>query len=1569
MRKKLLFPLFIVLLAGIFIFYQPAAQAEEVEPKVVILCGSEAYLGPLVEAYNKLTAEGYHFQLKLFNPKYLTSEDVLKKFKSEVKDTNILLLEMVGGSTWEILRPVVEELPVNCQVVSTRGTPVNHPRVDESQDACLRSYFDHGGLENMRRLLLYLASRYGQVPTDENLAPVKMPGRFVFHPAAAEITLNGKEVHRAVYEAVSKAVYEEVYGAEPGVSLGLAANSVYQAVYAAIKKKDLLPLAAGAAHQAIAQAIQDPDFNPTLLIQSVHEAVGLAEQTLNYEPLFNTVNQAVYQAVYSGRSSFPPLTIDAIYSTLYQKPELTVFAQAVETVNQAVYAALPPLGGGVSWLDELYQSVYASVYDASLGSDLPPGTFTSFVSYYDWYRLSGRFQEGAPWAGIVCYNTYFINNDLDMCTALLDNLEKKGVNVLLAFTDADRKALLDEFFLQDGRSRVGVLITCLGFNFIYGRPEAGIELFKQLNVPVLAPVYSSDLEEWRESFSGITGDVYWQIAYPELDGRIEPVLVGGSKVIKVDEHTGAILEKKVPLPDRIERVAGRALAWINLRRKDNHEKKIALIYYNYHAGKDDIGASYLNVFASAAQILKALREDGYRVDGDLSAGAIEEIIRRQGRNVGSWAPGELVSLVEAGASTLPVKTYLSWYNELPEEMRAAVEKEWGPPPGKIMVYNGNFVLPGAFSGNVFLGAQPVRGWGDDPAKITHSPELVPHHQYLAFYLWLQKEFGADAVIHLGTHGTLEWLPRRSVGLGEDDWPDLLIGNMPDIYPYIVNNPGEATQAKRRGYAVIIDHLTPPMIKPELYGELAEIQRLTVDYREALQNNETGRAAGLREQIIQKSKALHIDQDLGLDLENTDFSRVVEILHEYLEELAGELMPYGLHTFGLPPQGEMLSLFTEAIIDFDREAREGSRAEIREKLLLTNQEIENMLRALRGEYVEPGLGRDPVRVPAALPTGRNLVTFDPRMVPDQVAWNTGKQAADQLLAEFYAAQGHYPETIGVVLWAIETMRTQGETVALILRLIGAEPVWDKSGRVNSVKVTPLEELGRPRINVLVTISGLFRDTFAHTIGVLDEAFRQVALLAEDQQKNLVRKTYLSLKNQLIEQGLTEKEADYLAMSRIFGDAPGTYGTGVADLAQSTAAWQKPEELVNTYIERMAYTYGKDAFGLKAVNAFKEILKSVESVVQVRDSLYGVLDNDDVAQYLGGLRLAAKTVSGKDVLAYIVNTRNGGAPRVQTLEHFVGTELHTRLFNPKWIEGMLKDGYAGSRAISEHVANLFLMDVTTESIASWAWQQVAETYAFNEEIRRRLDPFAAQAIIGWALEAARRQLWPADEQTLSRLSDLYVQMAAQYGVVCCHHTCANLVFNEWVASYSTQDQNVLSRFQTVFNQATQKNLNIAQRKTASVSRSSSSPKKELVAVTVPEQKQVEEKALEKETQEERLNKKADKVEQPVPVEKEMPAGQSEEMFPATRLPLTSTAQQTRERNAQETSPRETVSGAGPEKSAKKQPPEQGGQPKGKAYEVKIKDNIAAGSRNAVMIFALIAALGLVAFLAKGYFSRPG
>ncbi|AVX31435.1 cobaltochelatase CobN subunit [Carboxydocella thermautotrophica] len=1364
--------------------------------KIVILSNVDNSIPGIVDAYKKLHDQGYNFELKIFSGSDLVNSETVDKLKQEVQAANLLLMDMIGSSSYQTVINFLPDVPQTTKIVSIRSNVFSSvDRIDSSQDTVLKPYFDNGGPENMRRYLLNLLKNYCNVPVNEAIDPLPAEARFIYHPDALG------SVERAVYENVYEDVYEDVY--------------------------------------------QGPS---------------------------------------------------------------------------------------------------------------PQGTFTTFADYAFWYKKQGKYKENAPWVGIMTFNSYFKGNDISLYEALLRSLEAKGVNVILVFTDSNKQQAVRDFLMENEQARIDFFIAAMGFNFVYGNSQAGIDLFKRMNVPVMAPVAADDLTNWEQNPAGISDAVWWQIAYPELDGRIEPILMGGKTLVNIDEDTGAKIVKNMPLVSGIERVTGRVMSWINLRKKPNSEKKIAIIYYNHDGGKDGIGAAYLNVFSSLSTILKALQGHDYTVDGNLDTDALQDLIFRQGRNIGSWAPGELKTMVNNGALTIPLDKYLEWYQELPAELREQVEKEWGPPPGKIMTLDDQLVIPGAMLGNIFIGPQPMRGWGDEPEKIAHSPSLPPTHQYLAYYFWLQKEYQADAIIHLGTHGTLEWLPGRSVGLGQDDWPDILLGNIPNIYPYIVNNPGEATQAKRRGYAVTIGHLTPPMIKPQLYGDLAELQQLIADYQEAASKGDSGRMAALQQQIIELSKTNNLDQDLGLDLNNNEnFAQVVEKLQAYLEQLTLELMPYGLHTFGQAPEGEMLDLMVDSIVSYDEANRQEFADEYRVDLQQTENEIVNLLRALNGEYIEPGLARDPVRVPDVMPTGRNLVTLDPRMIPDKAAWEVGKKAADQLLAKYLAEKGRYPDSVGVVLWAIETMRTQGETVAMIFRLIGVEPVWDKAGRVTSVKVTPLEQLGRPRIDVVVTISGLFRDTFAHTVGVLDDAFRQIALLDESAEDNHVRKHYVSMKEQLQAEGLSAADADGLAAARIFGDAPGTYGTGVSEMVKSTSAWDNKQDLVDVYMNRMAFAYGRNLYGQGASSAFTQLLTGVDVVTQVRDSLWGVLDNDDVYQYLGGLKLAAEAASGKGVETYIANTRSAVGPRIESLIEFVGTELRTRLLNPKWIEGMLKEGYAGSQEISDQLANLFGVDATLDGASDWAWQAVAQNFVLDENIRNQLDPYALQSIIGWSLEAARRQMWQADSRVLSQLADIYIQQAVKYGVVCCHHTCANLVFNEWLANYSTLPEDILQKFQTVFEQATDRLVKIPDR---SIVKAENQDDQNPVAesITTPVTIQLAENASEPFFPVTQVKVNQDIRPDYGRITQVSPASDSRQIMVATKSQAGNMEVSKEQDNI------EANNEAG--KTAKSN------QPKGRAYELKVPQQKKASSVSiptGVTVFAIIGTLVLVGIFIKGYLAR--
>jgi len=1028
--------------------------------------------------------------------------------------------------------------------------------------------------------------------------------------------------------------------------------------------------------------------------------------------------------------------------------------------------------------------------------------FTSWDQYYSWYVQSGHYKPGKPWIGILTFDTYYRGSDMRMHTAIVESLERKGYNVMLGFA-ADtptKRNVIEKFFLDGNRTpRISGLITCMGFNLYNGDPVNSTSILRELDVPSLSAVYASNLKTWNESISGLSSEVYWQIAMPEIDGRIEPIMIGGG-VEMVDPETGLRYTYYVPIPDRIERLTERMINWVKLRELSNSEKKIALIYYNIGGGKDGISASYLNVPESISTILSALKAAGYTVD-EKSTAEVINILLGPGLNVGSWAPGELAKVVKAGAVTIPVSEYLSWFSLLPEALRNNITATWGPAPGNVMVYNGSIVIPGVMLGNVFLGPQPMRGFGEDAADLIHSTTLPPHHQYLAFYLWLQRNF--NAVIHLGTHGTLEWLPGKSVGLSSLDWPDVMIGDLPHIYPYIVNNPGEGTQAKRRGYAVLINHNIPPMVVGELYGDLAELQHKINSYH---LSEDPQRKLIIAEEIKNLTVKLDLHRELNLDL-NASFEEALDRIEHRLDELSATLIPYGLHVFGEPLSGQLLDAMVEAIVSFDPATRNTTefRNAIREKLA-SDCEISNLLRALEGRFVEPGRGADPIRIPDLLPTGKNSYSFDPRLAPDRAAWEIGKKMADDLIADYLAKNGKYPETVGVVLWAIETMRTNGQTIAMVLRLIGAEPVWDKSGRFTGINVTPLATLGRPRIDVLVTISGLFRDTFAYSIDRMDEAIRLVMKLDEPVNQNYLRKHYLQDLTNYTARGLPM--ADTLAGARIFGSAPGSYGTGIPAVVESTAKWNNQSQLVETYLNHMGFIYGKDIYAIDAKDVFMKQLSNVDATVQVRDSVYGVLDNDDVYQYLGGLTMAARAMSGKNVASYIANTRF--TPRIETLSDFLAAELRTRTYNPKWIEGMLSQGFSGGHQISKEIGHLFGWSaVTPELVQDWMWQRVAETYVLDSSVRdrfRSVQPYSYASTVAWLLEASRRGLWRTDSATLQRLADEYISAVNEYGVVCCHHTCANIVFNEWVVKLSSLNQAALRKFASAMAAATGKSIDV-------------------------------------------------------------------------------------------------------------------------------------------------------------------
>lgn len=516
-----------------------------------------------------------------------------------------------------------------------------------------------------------------------------------------------------------------------------------------------------------------------------------------------------------------------------------------------------------------------------------------------------------------------------------------------------------------------------------------------------------------------------------------------------------------------------------MQQKPNKEKRIAIIYYNHSPGKHNIGASYLNVFRSLEVILNNLRQRGYVIRGKISEQAIKELILLSGRNVGSWAPGELEKLMEhKNVVLLPISTYKRWYRKLPEAFRKNVERQWGPPDNcTVMTHQRYFVLPVINLGNIIVAPQPQRGVSGDAWKLYHSHDVFPHHQYIAFYLWLKNEFHADAVIHLGTHGTLEWLPGKEVGLGSTDPPQILIQDLIDIYPYVVDDVGEGIQAKRRGYAVIIDHLTPPIVKAGLYKSYTKLGTLISEY-EACENED------LKREKLKEIKRLADKLNLtkALHLKNLD-ERGLERLEHYLITLKEDLMPKGLHTFGNSPDRKSAQEMAKLI----------DTSNAFEKIMKSGpNEIQSLIKALNGKYVPPASGNDPIVNPESIPTGKNFYAFDPAKIPSKQAWSIAGKLVKNILQNYLRKHKAYPRKVSIVLWATETIRNEGINEAQALWLIGMKPVWDQKGKVIGVEPIPALELKRPRIDVVIHASGLYRDMFPDKLKLLDEAIRRVAI---------------------------------------------------------------------------------------------------------------------------------------------------------------------------------------------------------------------------------------------------------------------------------------------------------------------------------------------------------------------------------------------------------------------------------------------------------------------------------------------
>lgn len=1013
-----------------------------------------------------------------------------------------------------------------------------------------------------------------------------------------------------------------------------------------------------------------------------------------------------------------------------------------------------------------------------------------FERVEDYYAyLEAKFPERLqrPWVALSFYKSYYTSGNTGFICQLAAHFRKEGFEVLPFWGFPPEKGL-KELLLP--AKKYFPLRALLALSFKVGViPERVKPLLESLDLPLfnLLVPYQASLEDYKKSALGLDFfERVWQVFTPELIGLIAPTVIATKEKVFLESGEYYLEEKLIE--ERAKALIAKVKAYVRLQEKANGEKRIALIYYNYPPGKQNIGAAYLNVPHSIWQILKRLKAEGYDLGEAFEGLGVDELLEKMlrfGRNVAIWAPSEIREHAKSSQAVLiPLKLYKQWFEELPEPFRRRVLAEWGPPEGaQIMTYEGSsgekyILLPALRFGKILLTVQPSRALEQDLEKAYHSPTIPPHHQYIAFYLWLRKEFKADAVIHLGTHGTHEWLPGREVGFLEEDDPEVLLGELPNIYPYIVDDVGEGLQAKRRGMAVIIDHLTPPLKKSTLNPDLRRLRELISEYKGTIATKGEEASSLKLEEIAELAERLNLWKELSINRE--ELKDRLDELEDYLSELEESLNPFGLHTFGRPHEvAEGEELFP------------GYGDKVKAS---AERELENLVRALAGRYVPSGQGNDPVRNPESLPTGKNFYAFDPSKIPSPKTYELGSKLAEEFVENYLKEKQKYPEKVAFVLWAVETIRHEGLMEAKIMHLLGVKPLWDERGRVIGLTLIPKEELKRPRIEVVLTISGLYRDLFSNLVRLLDRAIQMV--MEGEEEQNLVRQSKEKLKEALLRLGLKEEMAEKLSRVRIFSTAPGNYGTRLDTVISASGSWERDTEVAEVYLRHMSYPYGAGFWGEEVkdeggkplqIMLFSKVLSGTEVAIHSRATkVFATLDNDDYFQYLGGLSLAIRALDGKAPDAFIAELSEPGRARLVTLARFMGQEMKTRYLNPSWIEAMLKEGYAGARFVDKVVEHLFGFQVTNpEVVDSKVWQAFYEVYVedkyglrIKEAFAKAKNLYAYQSILGRMLEAVRKGYYQAEREVLERLTMEYVETIKKIGLACCEHTCNNLLLRDFV-----------------------------------------------------------------------------------------------------------------------------------------------------------------------------------------------
>lgn len=1029
----------------------------------------------------------------------------------------------------------------------------------------------------------------------------------------------------------------------------------------------------------------------------------------------------------------------------------------------------------------------------------------------DGWLASEKYDPMKPTVAILFIGHHYPNSTASCVAGIMKKLQEEVNLFPIAFSGVGTRDLerLKELLIKGLENPMALIINFLPFRIgagpIGGFADVGVEILKEANVPVFHPFFISKrtVEDWEKKQAGIqAGEFIVQMMLPELDGSTNMIPVGALHSVGQIDELEIELQELTLIDERVDMLVNRVLKWVSLQKKLPKERKVGIICYNYPPGEGNLfGGSFLDTFASVSSIIEELHQAGYDVDALSPLDLQSHFTAGKLVNSARWSGSEAYQ----GFIRYSVQEYekearkQKWYS--------IVKEQWGDAPGDIMAENGDFLIPGIISNNVFIGLQPSRGVHEDPDKTYHDDALYPHHQYIAFYYYLKYVFKADVILHVGTHGTLEFLPGKENAMSGECMPDYLISDLPHLYFYYVGNPAEAMIAKRRTHGTLFSYQSPPFIEADLYGELSELELLIHELHNAM-SSQPERCPEIRKKLAEKAEKANFP-----DLDE-------EGIEQEIYRLKRSLIPRGLHILGKgynPEEAESYMRFvlrydrglpslrrllaedqdwdydqlmenkdTKILSHLDEKVREIVREYVQTQSVATyvwkqtenaekcqdvlsfgikafhdsmnTREMKCFLDGLNGKYIPVRLAGDIVRYPDILPSGYNLYQFDPRLIPTETAYERGWKLAEQAIKHYYEKHGAYPKSTAIICWGLETSRTQGETVGQILAYLGIRVVNPGDSFEKKYKIIPLSELKRPRINVVVNICGFFRDMFPNIMDDLNELCKILAHLDEPESENYFKAFYEELKVQLATQGFSEEHADELAYTRLFGPEESGYGTNVIQIIE-TKNWESESQLGDAYVNSLYHVYTKSYRGKAMPDILTHHLKAVDIVSQVRSNHeYEITDLDHYYEFFGGLSKAVETAKGYKA-EMIIHDTTGEGVETDKVEDSISRGVRTRLFNPKWIDGMLEHKYHGVQKIAERFENILGLSATTNRVEQWVYHDMHKIYVQDEQMRERLtenNRWAYMEMLEHMFELNSRGYWDATEGQLNDLRDAYMEL---------------------------------------------------------------------------------------------------------------------------------------------------------------------------------------------------------------------